>query len=259
MAEALEYIHKLYAEGILNKEFITTENSEMREMTYTAKAAGDIDYVTNYINYVQNTTTAGKSTGMHLIYKLIGPEGDGGTLNEAIQTSFVVSAKSKYPDAAVKVIEAIIGDRELCQAFFGIGLEGYHYQLNDKGEISPTAAAANTGYKYTFNYLSDAVIPFDLNNLSFSIDEELKKGIEMQGDKIRASQPNMGPNHNADVPVGLSIAYDRVSPSIKSTRESIATKIVVGSVSVEEGMTEYINFWKSINGSAILSELNTVK
>ncbi|MDC7241365.1 MAG: ABC transporter substrate-binding protein, partial [Spirochaetales bacterium] len=256
MAAALAYIRQLYAEGILNQEFITTENSHMREMTYSAQAAGNIDYVTNYINYVQNTKNADKETDMHLIYKLVGPEGHGGSLNEAIQTAFVVSSRTKNPEAAVRVIEAIIGDSDLYQAFFGIGLEGHHYTLDEAGEITPTPKAANSGYKYTFNYLSDAVFRYDVRDLSYSMDEVLKAGIGEQGERIRQSIPHMGPNHNADVPVGISVAYDRVAPSIKSTRESIATKIVVGTVSVEEGMQEYANFWSSINGDKILEELN---
>lgn len=256
MKEALAYIHELYAAGIFNKEFITTENSQMREKTYTAKSAADIDYITNYINYVQNTEKAGKPTEMHIIYKLIGPKGKGGALNEATQTAWCISSKTKNPEAAFKTIEAIVTDSVLYPAFYGIGLEGKHFTLNEKGEISPTQKASNSGYKYTLNYLSDSFINFDINSLSFKLPPTLSNGIKVQREKIKEAANHLGPNHSADVPVGLSDAYDRVSPSIKSTRESIATKIVLGSVTVEEGMSEYANFWKSINGDQILAELN---
>ena len=256
MREALEYIHTLYTKGILNSEFITTENSQMREKTYTGQSASDIDYITNYINYVQNTEKAGVPTEMFLIYKLVGPRGDGGALNEATQTALAVSAKTKHPDEAFKVIETLVSDPELYPAFFGIGVEGKHYTLNENKEITPTAKASNSGYKYTLNYLSDSFLDIDVNNLPFSLNASMIKGIETQKNHIKAVVPNLGPNHSADVIVGLSEEYDRVSPSIKSTRESIAAKIVIGSVSVEEGMKEYENFWKSINGPQILEELN---
>ncbi len=256
MREALAYLHELYEAGVLNTEFITTENSQMREKVYTGQSAGDIDYVTNYINYFQQTAAAGKPTEMHVIYALIGPNGDGGTLNEATQTALCVSAKTKYPDEAFKVIETIVSDPELYAAFFGIGREGYHYTLGENNEIVPTDKAANSGYKYTLNYLSDSFIDYDLDNLSFSLDEETLSGIRRQREIIDEGGNYLGPNHSADVPVGISDEYDRVSPSIKSTRESIAAKIVIGSVTLDEGMAEYENFWNSINGPEILEELN---
>ncbi|WP_320128321.1 extracellular solute-binding protein [uncultured Sphaerochaeta sp.] len=256
MSEALAYLHQLYEEGILNREFITTENSAMREKTYTAQSASDIDYVTNYINYVQNTAAANKPTDMFLIYKLVGPHGDGGSLNEATQTAWVVSSKTKHPSDAVKVIESIVTDPELYPAFYGIGLKDFHYTLDENGAIVPTKKAANAGYKYTLNWISDSFLNVDIDHLAFTLPKAMIDGLKAQRANILGAQPNLGPNHASDVPVGVSDAYDRVSPSIKSTRESVATKIIVGTVTLEEGLKEYQNFWKSIDGEKILADLN---
>jgi putative aldouronate transport system substrate-binding protein len=259
MKEALAYLHQLYLDGILNKEFITTENNQMREKTYTGQSASDIDYLTNYINYVQQTAATGNSTDMQIVYGLRGPKGDGGSLNEATQVAFMMSAKTKQPEKAFKVIETIVTDPELYAAFFGVGVEGKHYTLDADGHIQATDKARNSGYKYTLNYLSDSFNTYDLDNMGFKINEDLKRGIRDQKAIISASSKYLGPNHSADVPVGISDEYDRVSPSIKSTRESIATKIIVGTVTVDQGMEEYANFWKSIGGPKILDQLNNAK
>lgn len=256
MSDALTYLHQLYTDGILNQEFITTENSQMREKTYTAQSASDIDYITNYINYVQQTEKAGKPTEMQVVYCLLGPNGDGGTLNEATQTAWAISSKTKNPDAAFKLIEAIVTDEEIYPAFYGLGVEGYHYTLDENKAIVPTAKASNSGYNYTLNFLSDSFINIDINNLPYKLNDTLMKGISAQRALIKEAQDYLGPNHSADVPVGVSDSYDRVSPSIKSTRESIVAKIIIGTVTVEQGMAEYSNFWKSINGPKILDELN---
>ncbi|GHT63961.1 sugar ABC transporter substrate-binding protein [Spirochaetia bacterium] len=256
MRNALAYLTQLYKDGVLNQEFITTENNDMREKVYTAKAASDIDYVSNYINYVQNNQAAGKPSEMFLIYKLLGPGGAGGSLNEATQTAWVISSRTKNPDAAIKVAETIISNMDVYQAFYGIGLEGQHYTLDANRVIVPAAKAANSGYKYTLNFISDFLYPFNIDNLSFGLDKNLSAGINQQVAEISSSQPHTGPNYSADVPVGKSEAYDRVAPSIKSTRESIAAKIIIGSVSLDAGMAEYENFWKSINGAQLLNELN---
>ncbi|MDR2094686.1 MAG: extracellular solute-binding protein [Treponema sp.] len=259
MKQALAYLVQLYKDKILNQEFLTTENNAMREQTYTGKAASDIDYVSNYINYVQNTAAANKPTEMFLIYKITGPNGNGGSLNEATQTVLAVSSKTKNPEAAVRVIDTIVTDLEVYQAFFGIGLEGHHYTLDANRFITPTAKASSSGFRYTLNYLSDSLVPYNLNNLSFALDKTLVAGVNSQASEIIAMQANLGPNHSADVPVGLSVTYDRVSPSIKSTRESVAAKIIIGSVSIDEGLAEYANFWNSIEGPRILTELNSPK
>jgi putative aldouronate transport system substrate-binding protein len=39
MVDALNYLRDLYTNGILDPEFITTENATMSEYVYTAKAA----------------------------------------------------------------------------------------------------------------------------------------------------------------------------------------------------------------------------
>ena len=153
-------------------------------------------------------------------------------------------------------METIVTDDEVYPAFFGIGLEGSHYTLDAERNIVPTTKAANSGYRYTLNYLSDSFIDIDLANLPFKLSSVLEQGLPKQIEHIKAMQPNLGPNYAAAVPVGVSVAYDRVAPSIKSTRESVATKIIVGSVSLEQGMAEYQNFWRSINGPKILEELN---
>lgn len=256
MKDALTFIHSLYENGILNAEFITTENAQMREAVYTKKSAADIDYVTNYINYIQNTATAGVPTEMFLIYDIIGPNGEGGSLNEATQTAFCVSAKTKNPDEAFKVIEALVTDPELYPAFFALGVEGQHYTIDENKNIVPSAKAANSGYKYTLNYLSDSFINIDIDTLDFKLSDAMMAGIEDQRAYIKEAANYLGPNHSSDVPTGISDEYDRVNPSIKSTRESIAAKIVMGSVTVEEGMKEYQNFWKSINGEKLLADLN---
>lgn len=256
MREALTYLAKLYQEGIINQEFITTENNQMREKVYTAQSAGDIDYLTNYTNYVQNTTKAGKFTDMFVIYGLVGPNGHVGSLNEATQTALCVSAKTKHPDEAFKVIEAIVTDPDLNTAFYGFGIKDKHYTLGADNEIVPTDKAANSGYKYTLNVLSDSFAPIELDKLPFTLTELQLQGIASTREVVKEGALHLGPNHSADVEVGKSDDYDRSVASIKATRESIAAKIIMGAVTLDEGMAEYANFWKSIKGDQILAELN---
>ena len=118
MVDALNYLRDLYTNGILDQEFITTENATMSEYVYTAKAACDIDYVANYSNYVIQSEAAGAATDVQPIYMLVGPDGKGGGLNESIQTAWCISSECKDPEAAMRVIEAIVTDPEMHTAFY---------------------------------------------------------------------------------------------------------------------------------------------
>ena len=58
------------------------------------------------------------------------------------------------------------------------------------------------------------------------------------------------------IPSGKSDLYDECAASITSTWQEIVSQIVLGSVTVEEGMENYKNFWRSIDGDTLLKELN---
>ena len=144
MIEGLNYLRQLYTSGVMDQEFITTENNTMREYVYTGKAACDIDYVANYSNYISQSAAAGVPTDVQPIYMLSGPTGVGGGLNESIQTAWCISEECKHPEAALRVIEALVTDPELHAAFYNTGVEGQHYTI-ENGIAVATEKAANSG------------------------------------------------------------------------------------------------------------------
>jgi len=50
--------------------------------------------------------------------------------------------------------------------------------------------------------------------------------------------------------------YDKNLAVYKKKIDEISSKIIMGSVTIEEGFSEYENFWKSINGDSMLEQLN---
>ncbi len=252
MADALNYLRELYTSGVLDQEFITTENNTMREYVYTGKAASDIDYVMNYSNYVIQSEAAGAPTDMHPIYKLVGPDGKGGGLNESIQTAWCISSECENPEAALRVIEGLVTDPEMHAAFYNTGVEGQHYTIED-GLAVPTEKAANSGYSIKYNYLTDSFIG-DFSSLKVQPNEEEMKAIEVQRSMIEEAMKNRGDKQM--IPSGISMLYDETSASITSTWKEVISQIVLGSSSVEEGLNSYKNFWNSVDGDTMLEELN---
>lgn len=252
MSDALNYLRELYTRGVMDQEFITTENNTMREYVYTAKAASCIDYVANYSNYVLQSEAAGKPTDVQPIYMLVGPDGKGGGLNESIQTAWCISSECKNPEAALRVIEALVTDPETHAAFYNTGVEGMHYTI-ENGVAVATDKAKNSGYSIKYNYMTDSFIS-DFSSLSFQPDEETKKSLEHQRELINKAMELRGDKQM--IPSGVSSLYDETSASITNTWKEVISQIVLGSTSVEEGLKSYKSFWDSVDGDTMLKELN---
>lgn len=253
MAEALEYLVRLYREGIIDKEFITTENATMREYVYTKKAASGIDYVSNYTNYLSQSENADTYSDVFPIYAIIGPDGDGGGLNEAIQTAFVVSADCKNQEEAIRLIEALVCDAEVYSTFFNLGIEGEHYTLDENNMVVPTQKAANSGYAPKYAYLYEA-FPDDFSSVKVVPPADIEASLETQNEMMKLAQQYKGSKYV--VPSGISDTHDQVASSITSAWQEVVSQVILGTVTVEEGMENYKNFWKSIDGDTILLELN---
>lgn len=252
MAEVLKYLRELYESEVIDQEFITTEMATMREYMYTGKAACDIDYTTNYTNYSRESAKAGKESDVFPIYCIYGPDGKGGCLNESVQIAYCISADCKNPQKAFDVIETMVMDPEMYPALFNIGVEGKHYNINGDGYLEPTEKAANSGYSPKYSFLYDSFIQ-DFN-LNFKLSEELERALPAQKEIIEKALEVKGPKYM--IPSGKSDLYDECAASITSTWQEIVSQIVLGSVTVEEGMENYKNFWRSIDGDTLLKELN---
>ena len=252
MVEGLNYLRELYTSGVMDQEFITTENNTMREYVYTGKAACDIDYVANYSNYISQSAAAGVPTDVQPIYMLTGPTGVGGGLNESIQTAWCISEECKHPEAALRVIEALVTDPELHAAFYNTGVEGQHYTI-ENGIAVATEKAANSGYAIKYNYLTDAFIT-DFSTLPYQPNDEMRSALELQRQLIDKAMELRGPKQM--IPSGVSDLFDETSASITNTWKEVISQIVLGSVTVEEGLNSYRNFWDSVDGDTMLKELN---
>ncbi|MEY8353246.1 extracellular solute-binding protein [Lachnospiraceae bacterium 54-53] len=252
MADALNYLRELYTSGVMDQEFITTENNTMREYVYTGKAASAIDYVMNYSNYILQSEAAGVPSDVQPIYMLTGPDGKGGGLNESIQTAWCISSECKDPEAALRVIEALVTDPEMHAAFYNTGVEGKHYTV-ENGVAAPTEKASNSGYSIKYNYLTDSFIG-DFSSLKFQPEESSRKAIEVQRDMIGEAMKLRGDKQM--IPSGISSLYDETSASVTNSWKEAVSQIVLGSSSVEEGLKAYKNFWDSVDGDTMLKELN---
>jgi putative aldouronate transport system substrate-binding protein len=248
--DALTYLNKLYKEGILDKEFITNENTVMRDKLITGKAASNIDYYNRLIFYSPESARNNTSTEFVPIYELKGPKGKGGNLNESIQDAYLISDKSKNKQRAFEVAEWIVYTEEGSR-LTRLGVQDKHYTVKD-GLFTPIEKASTSGYKATANSFFLSFV--DVKNFGFKWDETTEKYLPQQLVINAEAQKHLGPKYV--VPGGLSTLYDNIQPEYKKKIEEIAASIIMGNISLAEGYKQYESWWKSIDGDAMLKELN---
>jgi len=248
--EALSYVAKLYAEGIWDQEFITNENAIIREKLFSGKAASTLDYFNRYIYYINESEKVNAGTEFVPVYELVGPRGDRGNLNEAIQDVLCISSKTKHPEKAMEVIKyyfyTMEGVKLRC-----LGVEGKHFTIED-GRIKATEKAANSGYKSDVN--SFLLYYPKIDNYGFKWDETTERLLPKQMEYVEEANKHLGSKYL--VPGGKSALYDKNLSAYKKKIDEISSKIILGTTTVEKGYEEYEKFWKSIKGDEMLEQLN---
>ncbi|MEF3306133.1 extracellular solute-binding protein [Paenibacillus sp. GYB003] len=126
--ELLEYIHKLYAEGLIEKDVFTIGSSE-----FYAKGTQGVYGAT----VMPNPFTLMKQTGYVGAPALQGPHGD--RLYSHVKAplvhpgAFAITSKNKYPEATLRWIDHLFGD-EGSKLFF-MGVPSVTYEETEDGEL----------------------------------------------------------------------------------------------------------------------------
>lgn len=253
MKDAFAFIKTLYDEGLMDAEFITNENSNMREKIYAGKTVSDVDYTSRYINYLQSSASVEAATGFTPVYSLVGPNGDLGTLNESGNEAICVSVDCENVDAAMDLVHYLFFTEE-GSLLYNIGVEGVHYDIAD-GVLTPREDATAAGYSVGISGLISGWRPIDVSALSFTFADtetaDISRNMEITQ---KANIDYVGPL--VKIPMGKSALYDENVATYNSNLYEMATKIVLGSQTMDEAYTEYGQFWKSIQGDKMLDELN---
>ena len=253
MKDAFAFIKTLYDEGLMDSEFITNENSNMLEKIYAGKTVSDVDYTSRYINYLQSSASVEAATDFTPVYSLVGPNGDKGTLNESGNEAVCISVDCPDVDAALNLIHHLFFTEE-GRMLYTIGIEGVHYDIVDN-VLTPKEDAVAAGYAVGLSDLIGGWAAVDVSKLGFTFadtkNEDITKNMEVTS---KANIDYVGPL--VKIPMGKSTLYDENVATYNSNLYEMATKIVLGSQTIEEAYADYEQFWKSIQGDKMLDELN---
>jgi len=249
MKEAFGWLAKLYKDGLLDKEFVTTTTAQMREKFFAGKAAGGVYWDIYYTTFQTESRKLDPKADVVPVYRLKGPGGPGYTTDWGIDGAFGISAKSTKKEKALEIVNWLNTSEGVVARFTGV--EGVHYTVDANRKAVPTEKAAKSGYAINvFNYIK---VPFKVQ-MPFSFGPEVEALSASQYEVYEKGMAAIGPYFS--MPSGKSAVYDRSGPSLDSKRNELSMQMIMGAMSVDQGFEQYAAFWKSIDGDKMLQELN---
>jgi putative aldouronate transport system substrate-binding protein len=158
LKNALEYLNKLYKEGLLDNEYLFNKTAQLNEKVGSGKAAlvqGSYWDVKSHVATLTKTTPEAKLNYLPLIEGKNGQKGlSRPTPSNAIH---FIPKTAKYPTEAVDLLNCYLSDNDL-QAFINFGKEGVHYEKKN-GVLSPIQPAYDSViYKIYFRPWRNAEI-----------------------------------------------------------------------------------------------------
>ncbi len=123
----LEFYQKLYAEGILDNEYITTKWDSMEDKLYTAKVAGAFGTAGIVLDIYENKLQENQGVGLVALPPAKGI-GRGYAVSSAKETrGWAISTTSENQDLVFEILEFLATDEG--QFMERYGLEGIHYNM----------------------------------------------------------------------------------------------------------------------------------
>lgn len=269
MRDALLFLQKMYKEGLIDKEFATIKEEQLRAKLYSGKlfswmgwwsTANDYDtqVETNELIKSGKLAADGKLPNqaeqpfkyLTLLGSLVGPDGKAvAPMGAPFSQMNAISAKTKDPNRVLSIIEdSLSPDNQMLTVW---GIEGEDYNLVD-GKLKTvtdlvdpqTQQDKNGNFRGTQSYLFAPGLngwPHYLESLPLRFSQALDVAINNPYQITDAS-------NYLDSPTKIAKLVE-----LNTMRDSVFTQIIMGG-DIKK-FDDFVEKWKSQGGNQILSEL----
>jgi putative aldouronate transport system substrate-binding protein len=267
MREALQYLQKMYAEGLIDKEFATIKEEQLRAKLYSGKLFSwmgwwstpndyDTQVETNELKKSGKLAADGKLPNqvelpfkyLTLTDSLVGPDGKAVAPQGAPFSQMnAISAKTKDPKKVLAIIENSLSLENQMLTVWGIEGEDYKIENNKLKPIlvDPTRQLDKNGnFRGQQSYLFAPGLkgwPRYLDSLQLRNAQALDIAINNKFQITDAS-------NYLDSPTKIAKLVE-----LNTTRDSVFTQIIMGA-DIKK-FDEFADKWKSQGGTQILKEL----
>jgi putative aldouronate transport system substrate-binding protein len=220
--EVLEYIHRLYAEGLIEKDIFTIGSSEFY-------AKGSLRLYGSMV--MPNPFTLMKQTGYIGLPALQGPHGD--KLYSHVKApfahigAFAITSKNEHPEATIRWIDYLFGD-EGSKLFF-MGVPAISYEETADGELRYTDAIMNDPNGLTMEQALTPYVTWLGGSYPGHVREPLFRGSESMPESLEAAR-KVKPYAVKEIWPPFNLAPGSLGTEIYSYVHNMQAKFITGEV-----------------------------
>ncbi len=249
---AMTYIKELWDMGVVDPEFVLNDNSKLEEKFFQGKIGAMPHAMYRHVGRLENSLKA-LYPDATMVYGLppVGPDGVSFGLNPAGRTGFMtcITAACKDPEAAVAFLDFMVSPEG--NDLVRLGIEGVHYTkegdvitLNEeeraKDAFSPDGWAHALAWGSLYWPLeSGYMAPTDPNR---------DRALESIALATQAQKPSLVKQRTP-----VEIEYQSALTDIYN---QYFIDMLYGNISIEEGVAQLTEEWRSQGGDEMLADLN---
>jgi putative aldouronate transport system substrate-binding protein len=241
MKPALERLKKAYDMGLFDKEIISNKTTSVRDKWYAGKV-GAISYWagtwnTNLENDLKKAFPTASVVAIPAIKEI--------QYTQRVPSVYAITSSCKNPEGVFKYLIEYMHDGDKGEMLFSRGVENVHYKVSD-GKTTMLPLLSNPAALFNSSFFDPA--------LTIS---EFKDPVALDP-RVISSTKILNENPRMAMLVPPSDSYSKNGTDLTLSRKEIISKIVIGQMTVDEGLDKY----KKTNQSMIdeiLKEFNKSK
>lgn len=243
MVDALTRMRDAYAEGLIDVEVITNKTSTCRDKWYAGQVGTFTYWAGNWNasleNRVQEVIPTAKVTAIPAIAET--------NYIKRAPAVLSVSSLSKQPEAAFKYLIEYANDGAEGSTLFQHGVEGMHYNYDATGKVValPRASKPEELTEKAFVTPALAAVKVSTEGYSFDMDPRISASLAVLDEY----------GVQAEI-VPISKTLSKANSTVLAAKEQAVASIVMGQVSVEEGLAKYKAEMENVGIEKIIEELN---
>jgi putative aldouronate transport system substrate-binding protein len=244
--ESMKYIRKLYEEGLINKDYAAMETSDWTKDFQNSKSGVHIDVSDQAWRFQKKFIDEQQMPG-DIVWVMGMPEGPKGkrVLPTSGHAGFVAISKNGAPKEsdmkdALNFLD--LCNTKECQNILNWGVEGIHYDLNEKGEATRRSFTQDPmeGFNQFMTNVVDGLL------IQEALQPVQKRHLEVQAENIQYCIGNPAEPLTSDT-------YAKVGSQLDQMINDARNQFVAGQLD-EAGFKAVVANWYAQGGQAICDE-----
>lgn len=250
--ESMEWLKKLYDEGILNQDFVTLENSGLKDAfkaQQTGVYASNVDEANGFQNYFE---TQNIDAPMVVSAAFDTPAGKVAPTTDGFSGMLAISKEKVKTEEDLRRCLTFLDklNDEYCANLFNYGIEGTDYTKNEDGTVTKKdSTIISLGDNDGFNQIMMNVVEDNVY--------KQKPATELAADVTAVQEENKEYmlNNPGKSLLRTSDTYNSTGAQLDQMISDARIQYIVGELD-EDGWNQTIEAWKQQGGSAVIEEVN---